>query len=55
VNTTPDPIDELLDAIERADLEGTDVFAADAVLDATVPNWRFTVRSGPQVRAQLAS
>jgi hypothetical protein len=55
VNTTLDPVDELLDAIERADLEGTDVFASDAVLDATVPNWRFIVRSGPQVRDQLAS
>lgn len=29
------------------------VFAGDAVLDATVPNWRFTVRGGDAVRAQL--
>ncbi|HWC37399.1 MAG TPA: hypothetical protein VG476_02665, partial [Acidimicrobiales bacterium] len=55
MNTTRDPVDELLDAIERADLAVTDVFASDALLDATVPNWRFTVRGGPQVRAQLAS
>ena len=55
MSVTRDTVDELLDAIGRADLEGTDVFADNAVLDATVPNWRFTVRGGPQVRAQLAS
>jgi hypothetical protein len=55
VSTQRGPIDELVVAIEVADLEGADVFADDAVLDATVPNWRFTVRGGPWVRAQLAS
>lgn len=32
----------------------TDVFCDDAELDATVPNWRFTVRGGAAVRAALA-
>ena len=48
-------IDELITAIERADLDDADVFCEDAVLDATVPNWRFTVRGGQEVRAQLAA
>lgn len=32
----------------------TDVFSADAVLDATVPNWRFSVHGDEAVRAQLS-
>jgi hypothetical protein len=55
VRVTRETIDELLAAVERADLEGSDVFADDSVLHATVPNWRFTLRGGPEVRAQLAS
>jgi hypothetical protein len=38
-----DPIARLTAAIESATIPTADVFAAHAVLDATVPNWRFTV------------
>lgn len=29
------------------------LFDEDALLDATVPNWRFSVRGGPAVRTEL--
>lgn len=32
-----------------------DVFSEEAVLDATVPNWRFSVRGGEAVRATLST
>jgi hypothetical protein len=49
-----DPVDILLSAIEAGDVGNAHVFTGDAVLDATVPNWRFTIRGGDAVRAQLA-
>jgi len=49
------PIDRLLSAIIAADVGGRDdVWARDAVLDATVPNWRMHVRGATGVRGQLA-
>jgi hypothetical protein len=50
---TTSPVDLFLTGIEAGAIPG-DVFADDAALDATVPNWRFTVRGGVAVRAQLA-
>ena len=48
-----DPIDALLAGIEAGAVpEG--VFSDDAVLDATVPNWRFTTRGAAAVRAELS-
>jgi hypothetical protein len=47
------PVDRLLAAIEAGTAPPADVFADDAVLDATVPNWRFSVRGGAAVRDQL--
>jgi hypothetical protein len=47
------PIDALLDGIEAGDLPDG-LFSDDAVLDATVPNWRFTTRGGTAVRAELS-
>jgi hypothetical protein len=48
-------IDAFLAAVESASVPELDgVFAPDALLDATVPNWRFQVRGGHAVRAQLA-
>ena len=38
-----DSIARLTAAIENATIPTADVFAPEAVLDATVPNWRFTV------------
>jgi hypothetical protein len=51
----PDPsaVERLLAGIEAAAIPD-DVFTDDAVLDATVPNWRFSVHGGGAVRDQLA-
>lgn len=47
------PVDRLLDAIEAGTPPAPGIFAADVTLDATVPNWRFTVRGEEAVRDQL--
>jgi len=49
-----DAIDRLVHAIEHAAVPSAGAFAADAVLDATVPNWRFTVSGSANVEAELA-
>lgn len=46
-------IDRFLSGVEAGQLPGT-LFSDDASLDATVPNWRFQVRGGEAVRAELA-
>jgi hypothetical protein len=47
-----DPVGALLAGIEGAALpEG--IFCEDAVLDATVPNWRFKVQGAGSVREEL--
>jgi hypothetical protein len=48
-----DSVDSLLAGIEAGAVPAS-VFSDDAALDATVPNWRFTVRGGPAVRAELS-
>lgn len=56
---TPNPstptgvVDRFLTGVESAEL-ADDLFSDDAALDATVPNWRFQVRGGDAVRAELA-
>lgn len=48
-------IDAFLEAVETATIETLDgVFAGDAVVDATVPNWRFSVRGDHSIRHQFA-
>lgn len=47
-------IDRLLSGIEAGEIP-VDVFSDDASLDATVPNWRFSVHGGPAVQQQLGS
>jgi hypothetical protein len=51
-----DPIARLTEAIENATIptSGVGVFAEDAVLDATVPHWRFTVRGASSIEDTLA-
>jgi hypothetical protein len=49
-----DAIDRFIRAIEHAAIPGAGAFAADAVLDATVPNWRFAVCGSEAVEAELA-
>lgn len=51
---TAGPAERLTAAIESASIPGSDAFAGDAVLDATVPNWRFTVRGGSNIVATLS-
>lgn len=50
-----DVIDRFKAAIEEATFaDAAEVFANDAVLDATVPNWRFAVRGRAEVSEVLA-
>jgi hypothetical protein len=53
LHTQPAVIDRFLAGIEAGAIP-EDVFCDDAVLDATVPNWRFSVHGGDAVRDQLA-
>jgi hypothetical protein len=46
--------DRLVRAIEHAEIPGSGVFAPDAVLDATVPNWRYTVTGAESIESELA-
>ena len=48
-----DAIEELLTGIQAGQVPSA-VFEDDAVLDATVPNWRWTTRGAPAVQAELA-
>jgi hypothetical protein len=49
-----EPINELISHIESGTMHTCDVFAADVVLQATVPGWKFSVRGSSPVRYQLA-
>lgn len=53
VDVNPTVIDQLLTGIQASSIPDG-IFSDDAVLDATVPNWRFCVRGGDAVRSQLA-
>ena len=48
------PVDRFVDAIAAGAGVPDGVFAADAVVDATVPMWRFTMRGAERIRHQLA-
>jgi hypothetical protein len=48
------PIERYLAAIEGAAMAGCDVLSSEVILDATVPNWRFSVRGDAAVRAELS-
>lgn len=45
-------VDKFLNAIENAAIADCDAWSADATLDATVPNWRMTVRGADAIRAE---
>ena len=51
---TVNPIDRFTQAIEAASIGEAGVFAPDAVLDATVPLWRFAVTGATNIEAELA-
>lgn len=52
MTTSNNAVDRFLAGIEAGAIPD-EVFCRDAVLDATVPNWRFTVRGGEAVGAEL--
>jgi hypothetical protein len=52
--TETDPISRYLAAIENATIPASDSLAPDVTLDATVPNWRFTVHGSGPVSEELA-
>ena len=47
-------IEAFLHAIESATIPGCDVWGPDAMLDATVPNWRLHVTGPEAIRAEYA-
>lgn len=50
ITETINPVDTFLDAVTTADIGSCQAWADDVVLDATVPNWRFTRRGATTVR-----
>ncbi|HEV8623582.1 MAG TPA: hypothetical protein VG034_03925 [Acidimicrobiia bacterium] len=50
--TTPSTLDRLLEAVLSGAGVPSDLFAADAELDATVPGWRFRRRGAAAVAGQ---
>lgn len=48
-------VDEFLEAVRSATVPGCDVWASDATLDATVPNWRFHRRGADAIRETYAA
>ncbi len=48
------PVDAFLTAVRHATIPDADVWSEDAVLDATVPNWRFSIRGPEAIRAEYA-
>lgn len=49
-----DPTEQYLKAIQCGAMGTCDALSPEIELDATVPNWRFTVRGNEAVRAELA-
>jgi hypothetical protein len=52
--TTQTAVDDFLAAVTSASIPDCDAWSVDAVLDATVPNWRFRVAGAAAIRAQYA-
>jgi hypothetical protein len=48
-------VDRFLDGIVNATIPTTDAWSDDATLDATVPNWRFTVAGADAIRTTYAT
>ncbi len=47
-------VGQFLAAVESGEIAECGVWSADAVLDATVPNWRFQVTGADAIRAEYA-
>ena len=52
IATTTNAVGRFLAAVEGARVPDCDAWADDAVLDATVPNWRLTRRGADAIRAE---
>jgi hypothetical protein len=52
--TTTTAVDRFLAAVEAGAIGGCTAWAADAEVDATVPNWRFTIRGADAIRTEYA-
>lgn len=54
--TTPQRtcVDEFLTAVESGAIAGCTAWSPDAVVDATVPNWRFQVTGADAIRTEYA-
>jgi hypothetical protein len=52
---TTTTVDRLLDALASGDGVPSELLAPEAVLDATVPGWRFTVRGAGAMARQYSS
>jgi hypothetical protein len=50
--TSANPVDEFLQAVEAATIGTCEAWAPDAVVDATVPNWRFRLDGADAIRAE---
>ena len=47
-------VDMFLAAVEGACIEQCEVFAKDAHVDATVPNWRYEIKGDVAIRAEFS-
>ena len=56
MGTPPDagPVERYLQAIEQGAMEGCDAVSPNMEMDATLPHWRFGVKGGPAVLAELS-
>jgi hypothetical protein len=48
------PVERYLEAIRGATMSDCDALSDDVTLDATVPNWRYSVHGEEAVRAELS-
>ena len=48
------PVERYLAAIEGAAMTDCDALGPEVVLDATVPNWRYQVQGGTEVKTELS-
>jgi ketosteroid isomerase-like protein len=53
-HTATETITRFLDAVETGEGIPSGIFAPDAVMDGTVPDWRMTIRGEDAIRAQFS-
>jgi hypothetical protein len=50
----PSCVDQFLTAVQSGDIAGCTAWSPDAVVDATVPNWRFQITGVDAIRTEYA-